>query len=112
LDANARAYAEQQAAKTADNHIRIKVGDVEINDPNLAYRQVGESVAREFPTTGRQVPTLAESGYGMDRALKPTGIVLGKAPFQNPMYAQGHLWYGIPPEGSTMTGLLTTNQPL
>jgi hypothetical protein len=88
------------------------VGDVEINDPNLAYRQVGESITKEFPITGRQIPTVAESGYGIERATKPTGIILGKAPFKNPMYAQGHLWYGIPQEKSTLSGLLVTNQPL
>ena len=76
-------------------HYRMKVGDVEINDPNLAYRQVGESIAKEFPITSRQ-----------------TGITFGNVPFKNPMYAQGHLWYGIPQEKNSLTGLLTTNQPL
>lgn len=93
-------------------HSRVKVGDVEINDPNLAYRQVGESIVKEFPITGRQIPTMAESGYGIERAAKPTGIILGKVPFKNPMYAQGHLWYGIPQQKSTLSGLLVTNQPL
>lgn len=93
-------------------HSRVKVGDVEINDPNLAYRQAGESIAKEFPITGRQIPTVAESGYGIERATKPTGIILGKVPFKNPMYAQGHLWYGIPQQKSTLSGLLVTNQPL
>jgi hypothetical protein len=32
---------------------RFKLGDVEINDPNLYYRQVGSKIAREFPKTGR-----------------------------------------------------------
>lgn len=55
--------------------IRTKVGDIEINNPELYYRQGSKEMADDF--------------------LK-TGIVNTDGAYSNPMFAQGHLWYGIP----------------
>lgn len=102
----------QQQLNIDPAHVRVKVGDVEINDPNLAYRQTTEPVAKEFYVTGRQVPKFEEYANATNQAPKSKISLLHKVPFENPMYAQGYLWYELPGEGSTRTGLLVTNQPL
>ena len=55
--------------------VRTKVGDIEIDNPALYYRQGSKEMADDF--------------------LK-TGIVDTDGDFYNPMFAQGRLWYGIP----------------
>lgn len=48
--------ADANAARKAltSGKTRIKVGDVEINNPNLNYRQVGSGTAKDFIETGNQ----------------------------------------------------------
>lgn len=55
--------------------VRTKVGDIEIDNPALYYRQGSKEMADDF--------------------LK-TGIVDTDGAYSNPMFAQGYLWYGIP----------------
>lgn len=55
--------------------VRTKVGDIEIDNPSLYYRQGSKEIADDF---------------------LETGVVSTDGSFSNPMFAQGHLWYGIP----------------
>lgn len=55
--------------------VRTKVGDIEIDNPSLYYRQGSKEMADDF---------------------LETGIVDTDGAYSNPMFAQGHLWYGIP----------------
>lgn len=88
---------------------RIKLGDIEINDPNLAYRQGGEGVAQDFINTGQ----VRSDNMGTSASFEVPG--LGKFDFSknfsNPMFKQGGLWYGIP-EDSNKVDLLVTAEPL
>lgn len=61
---------------TLQPYIRTKIGDVEINNPQLAYRQGSREMGENFSKTG----IVSTDGEG----------------FTNPMFAQGRLWYGIP----------------
>lgn len=54
--------------------IRTKVGDVEIDNPQLAYRQGTTEMGDDF--------------------IK-TGVVNAEGEFDNPMFARGRLWYGL-----------------
>lgn len=54
---------------------RFKLGDVEINNPSLYYRQGSTSMGEDFLNTG-----IVREGGG----------------YANPMFARGKLWYGIP----------------
>lgn len=66
--------------------IRTKVGDIEIDNPELYYRQGSKEMADDF--------------------LK-TGIVNTDGAYSNPMFAQGHLWYGIPKSFTKREGIKT-----
>lgn len=89
--------------------IRTRLGDIEINDPNLAYRQ-GENIAEDFLKT-KTVRTPDEPNYNNRKVTLTSGktLQLGKS-FENPMFSQGHLWYGVPT--SPYSELLVTAEPL
>lgn len=52
--------------------VRTRVGDIEIDNPNLYYRQGSKEMADDF---------------------LETGVVSTDGAYSNPMFAQGHLWY-------------------
>jgi hypothetical protein len=58
---------------------RFRVGDIEVNDPNLNYRQGDSAIVDDFLKSGK-----VTTGEG-DESV-----------FASPMFAQGQLWYGIP----------------
>ena len=60
--------------------IRTKIGDVEVDNPQLYYRQGSQEMADAFNRLG-----IVES-EGSD--------------YRNPMFAKGELWYGIPDEST------------
>lgn len=82
--------------------VRTKVGDVEIDNPQLAYRQ-GPTVVEDFNKTGVVTPpekeaeivqTISEDAPLLDKI----NIRLKPKTFNNPMFAQGRLWYKSPVE--------------
>lgn len=80
---------------------RIKIGDVEINNPELYYHQSGLGKAKNFFNTNRMRTPQEE--YWLKQEHVPlelrTGIIPGFP--QNPgraMFSQGKLWYGLNPE--------------
>lgn len=80
--------------------IRTKLGDIEINNPELYYHQSGAGKSKNFVTTGRMRTPTEE--YWMKQEHVPiqlrTGIVPGFP--QQPgraMFSQGNLWYGLNP---------------
>ena len=56
--------------------IRTKIGDVEVDNPQLYYRQGSQEIGEAFNRLG--IVESEGSGYA------------------NPMFAKGQLWYGIP----------------
>lgn len=75
--------------------LRVKLGDIEINNPNLYYRQGSTQMGENFLTTGV--------------------VKTDDAGFVNPMYLQGGLWYGVPNKFTLMdrsggTQILTTKR--
>lgn len=89
--------------------VRTRYGDVEIDNPQLAYRQ-GNGIIEDFQKTGK-VRTPEQEGYGDIIVDDPKlgRFNFGKD-FDEPMFAQGRLWYGLP---RTNTGdLLVTAEPL
>lgn len=101
--------ADANAARKAltSGKTRIKVGDVEINNPNLNYRQVGSGAAKDFIETGNQFSKIKPSGTDGLITLRL------KQPLDNPMYKQGSLWYGINnAENGVYPDLLVTAEPM
>lgn len=94
---------------------RYKVGDVEINDPNLNYRQGRQGTADDFLQSGK----VRVKYKGEDAAVRekiPGRILLTKS-FDNPMFKQGELWYDSqimlePGTSPSYPDLLITRQPL
>lgn len=74
---------------------RYLLGDVEINNPQLSYRQ-GTDIAPDFMQSNK-VALPEALNYGDRDIVLSNGktINLGKT-FNNPMFAQGRLWFGIP----------------
>lgn len=94
---------------------RYKVGDVEINDPNLNYRQGSQGMADDFLQSGK-VRVKYEGEAAAKREKVPGRFLLTKS-FNNPMFKQGGLWYDswiISEPGATpsQSDLLITRQPL
>lgn len=79
--------ADANAARKAltSGKTRIKVGDVEINNPNLNYRQVGSGTAKDFIETGNQFGKIKISATDSPLMLRL------KRPLDNPMYKKGSL---------------------
>lgn len=94
---------------------RYRVGDVEINDPNLNYRQGSQGTADDFLQSGK-VRVKYEGEAAARREKVPGRFLLTKS-FNNPMFKQGGLWYDnwiMSEPGSTpsQSDLLVTRQPL
>ena len=98
---------ETPIQSTFEPVVRTKVGDVEIDNPELYYHQSGAGKAQHFMETGRmRTPTeeywLAKEAAGehipvrLRTGLKPGyPQVPGRA-----MFSQGSLWYGFDPRGN------------
>lgn len=93
---------KSQSKQNLQPVVRTKVGDVEIDNPQLAYRQ-GPTVAEDFNSTGAVTPpereaevvqTISENAPLLDKI----NIRLKPKTFNNPMFAQGRLWYKSPVE--------------
>ncbi len=91
---NPESYAEQAA-----NHFRYKLGDVEINDPNVNYRQ-GMGIIRDF-----------FENDGVRVAYPENELNPFAKSFDRPMFKQGGLWYGAEDLGA-IPDLLTTREQL
>lgn len=94
---------------------RYRVGDIEINDPNLNYRQGSQGMADDFLQSGK-VRVKYEGEAAAKREKVPGKFLLTKS-FNNPMFKQGGLWYDswiISEPGATpsQSDLLITRQPL
>ena len=91
--------------------VRTRVGDVEVDNPQLAYRQGDKGILDDFFSSG-EVRT-PEGSYAPKRTVTTkSGLTFdfGGKTFENPMFAQGRLWYGLPKQESA--GLLVTSEPL
>ena len=93
---------------TIKPQIRTRVGDVEIDNPQLAYRQ-GEGIVDDFIRKGAvEAATPPESNIVTTRE----GLTFDFTPqsFDLPMFSQGRPWYGIgKPKSKEM---LVTAEPL
>ena len=79
------------------------MGDVEINNPNLYYRQGTKEVGEDFAKSG-----VVKAGTENHMPKEQTGrILLRKQTFERPMFSQGHLWYGV--NGERYPSLLVGN---
>ena len=101
------------ASKSPQISFRTRVGDVEIDNPNLYYRQVGKGGGENFLTTGyAYTPQETENLLGYwNGTFKPTfrqyiGLDPGFTSMR-PMYSQGKLWF---PYGEG--DLIVTSKPL
>lgn len=111
----------EQAAKTTTAtsevpkpQMRFRLGDVEINDPNLSYRQGSTGLVSDFLNTG----TVRSDGMGRSAGFDVPGVGhfdLSKN-FDNPMFQQGHQWYSVPEVGQqaghNQSNMLVTAEPL
>lgn len=100
---------------TLTPQMRYRLGDVEINDPNLNYRQGARGTADDFLQSGK-VRVKYEGADAAKRERKPGRLLLTKS-FNNPMFKQGGLWYdgwlmNEPGAAPGMPDLLVTRQPL
>ena len=98
-----------QSQEKLQPKVRTRYGDIEIDNPQLAYRQ-GNGIIEDFQKIGK-VRTPDQEGYGDIIVDDPKlgRFNFGKD-FNEPMFAQGRLWYGLP---RTNTGdLLVTAEPL
>lgn len=94
---------------------RFRLGDVEIDNPNLAYRQGTTGLVDDFLNTG----IVRSEGMGVKRTT-PTSrgrLLLLSKNFNNPMFQQGHQWYGVPKIGQVVDhpvqqNMLVTAEPL
>ena len=98
-------------------NMRFRLGDVEINDPNLNYRQGKSGLVDDFIRTG-VVRTQENPSLAIEKAANPQRKFLLTKSFNNPMFRQGSLWYdGHLVEWPRQTSpdysdLLVTRQPL
>lgn len=115
------------SAPTFTPTVRTKLGDVEINNPQLAYRQgndLGRTYIKYKDVDNSMAQHQVENNLGqtinkeyvkmesiLDKSIKegtydPTiGINIGKydtAYQQTPMYSSGFLWYGAPRFNQTL----------
>lgn len=95
--------------------IRVKIGDVEINDPNLNYRQGKAPMVQDFVNSGKVRVNYNKKAQEA-RTKKPGKFLLLKS-FENPMFKQGGLWYNsglveAPSEIPSRSNLLVTREPL
>lgn len=100
---------------TLTPQMRYRLGDVEINDPNLNYRQGARGTADDFLQSGK-VRVKYKGADAAKREKKPGRLLLTKS-FDNPMFKQGGLWYDSwvmdePGAVPGMPDLLVTRQPL
>lgn len=97
-----------QVDPTLTPQSRFRVGDVEVNDPNLAYRQQN-NVLEDFFEKG-YVRSLS------DERPQMLGRFNLQKSFSRPMFSQGRLWYdhtNVMSGGTPrMKDLLVTKQPL
>ena len=93
---------------TIKPQVRTRVGDIEIDNPQLAYRQ-GEGIVDDFIRKGAvEAATPPESNIVTTRE----GLTFDFTPqsFDLPMFSQGRPWYGIgKPKSKEM---LVTAEPL
>lgn len=87
----------------------IKAGDVEINNPQLAYRQIESGGGQNFLETGYAFTPLQtknmlnyEKGTFKPTMLQKLGIEPGWTTMR-PMYSQGSLWFGTDYGGDLIT---------
>ena len=89
------------------SHNRFKLGDVEINNPNLNYRQTGSGAIENFYKTGEQFvpidPNIPINSLKYELENMMDGV---------PMYKQGSLWYGPPSNDKGYPELFVTAEPL
>lgn len=99
-------YDEEPVSSSQHNLFRL--GDVEINNPRLNYRQGRQGMSEDFLNTGE---VTAKSDQAPIKQIK--GLLLSKT-FDTPMFAQGFLWYGNPYFNFTNLNrnLLVTAEPL
>lgn len=101
----------------------IRIGDVEVNVPYLSYRQGGRDMVNDFLASNsvqtnysKRVHTTpiesTNTWSNFNTASIPSKITLRAKEFNNPMFAQGNLWYGIPTQKSKKAGLLVTAEKL
>ena len=106
---------EFEQAEALQPQTRFRLGDVEIDNPNLAYRQGSTGLVNDFLNTG----IVRSEGMG-DKRTVPTSrgrLLLLSKDFSNPMFQYGHQWYGVPKIGqvvdhSTQQDMLVTAEPL
>lgn len=95
-------------APTLTPQIRFRVGDVEVNDPGLAYRQQN-GILNDFFSKG-YVRSLS------DERPQMLGRFNLQKYFPRPMFSQGRLWYDdtavMSGEAPRMKQLLVTKEPL
>ena len=99
INSNLNNFKPEQLSPT----YRIKVGDLEVNHPNMYYRQ-GKGVIEDAQKSG----IIRISYDGKPQTPKPGKITLFRKQFGNPMFAQGDLWYGIGNNGD----VLATTKPM
>ena len=106
---------EFEQTEALNPQTRYRLGDVEIDNPNLAYRQGTTGLVDDFLNTG----IVRSEGMGVKRTT-PTSrgrLLLLSKNFNNPMFQQGHQWYGVPKIGQVVDrpvqqNMLVTAEPL
>ena len=106
---------EFEQTEALNPQTRFRLGDVEIDNPNLAYRQGTTGLVDDFLNTG----IVRSEGMGVKRTT-PTSrgrLLLLSKNFNNPMFQQGHQWYGVPKIGQVVDrpvqqNMLVTAEPL
>lgn len=106
---------EFEQTEALNPQTRFRLGDVEIDNPNLAYRQGTTGLVNDFLNTG----IVRSEGMGDKRTI-PTSrgrLLLLSKNFNNPMFQQGHQWYGVPKIGQVVDhpvqqDMLVTAEPL
>lgn len=106
---------EFEQAEALNPQTRFRLGDIEIDNPNLAYRQGSTGLVNDFLNTG----IVRSEGMGVKR-ITPTSrgrLLLLSKNFSNPMFQQGHQWYGVPKIGQVVDNpaqqdMLVTAEPL
>ena len=94
---------------TIKPQVRTRVGDVEINNPQVAYRQGGNGIVEDFINSGKvrtkENQDIVDTGKGFT-------FDFGHE-YSEPMFAQGRLNWGLPVGSNAQnTGLLTTSELL
>ena len=88
--------------------VRTHYGDIEIDNPQLAYRQ-GNDIVQDFYKKGK-VTLPEDPDYGKIEVKTDKGTFSFGKTFKEPMFAQGRLFFGLP-RGSK-GDLLVTSEPL